>query len=222
MKIALSEHWISFLGGITIEKQLEETLKRIVQCANEKQTRIFPPEHQIFRAFELLTPNDIKIVILGQDPYPTFGHANGLAFSVNPTVKPLPKSLQNIYKELSHEYPDFQAKNGGDLTYWAKQGVLLLNTVLTVEEGKPGSHFKLGWEEFTDLVIKKLGENEGVIFVLWGKHAEKKEKLIKHKSFIFKTPHPSPLSAYRGFFDSNLFLQINEVLRNQNKNTIEW
>jgi uracil-DNA glycosylase len=222
MKIALPEHWISFLAEDFIDNHINETLEKIQQKTAQHQTRIFPPEQQIFKAFELLKPNEIKVVILGQDPYPTFGHANGLAFSVNPDVKPLPKSLHNIYKEIKSEYPNFEAKNGGDLSHWAKQGVLLLNTVLSVEEGKPGSHFDLGWEVFTDLVIKKLGENKELIFVLWGKHAEKKEKLIQHKTLIFKTPHPSPLSAYRGFFGSNLFLHINEALLTQKKSPINW
>lgn len=222
MKLALPVNWQKYLSNKIDEEKFNQTLYYFDQLMIENENNIFPPRSQVFNAFHQINPRDVKVVILGQDPYPTRGHANGLAFSVHPEIKPLPKSLQNIFKELTFEFGVYSPKNNGDLTHWSKQGVLLLNTVLTVEEGKPGSHFHLGWENFTDKVIEKLSEEKGMIFVLWGKHAAKKEAIIHPESIVLKTAHPSPLSAYRGFFNSNLFIKINDLLETQNKVPITW
>lgn len=184
--------------------------------------RIYPELHHILRAFDLTKFEDVKVVILGQDPYPTQGHANGLAFSVSPHLETLPKSLRNIYKELESDVG--VKRKTGDLSNWASQGVLLLNTVLTVEEGKANSHEGLGWEALTDEAIHKLSlQRKNLVFVLWGKKAQKKEKMIDaEKHFIIKSPHPSPLSAHTGFYGSKPFSKINEYLREHGKKEIDW
>ncbi|WP_066759914.1 uracil-DNA glycosylase [Crocinitomix algicola] len=187
------------------------------------QNSILPKKEQVFRAFNLCSFKQTKIVILGQDPYPTKGHANGLAFSVAPHVSPLPKSLINIFKELNQDIPT-KNRTAGDLSDWAKQGVLLLNTVLTVKEGEANAHANIGWQLFTDEVIKTISSNlDGIIFILWGKQAQNKTKLIdENKHHILKSPHPSPLSAYRGFFNSKPFSKSNELLALQGKAPINW
>lgn len=185
-------------------------------------TTIFPPVHQIMRAFDTLPFEQVKVVILGQDPYPTKAHANGLAFSVSACVKPLPKSLKNIFTELENDTGI--TRTCGSLRDWAEQGVLLLNNTLTVEEGNAGSHQGWGWEALTDEVITTLSnERENIVFVLWGKKAQQKLPLIdKSKHHIITSPHPSPLSAYRGFFGSKPFSRINEYLRGVDKTEIVW
>ncbi|MUK91111.1 uracil-DNA glycosylase [Aliivibrio fischeri] len=184
---------------------------------------IFPKEEHIFTAFDLTPFNDVKVVILGQDPYHGEGQAHGLSFSVLPGVK-IPPSLRNMYKELAEDIPGFTIPEHGYLKTWAEQGVLLLNTVLTVEEAKAHSHAKFGWETFTDAIIKKINEDmEGVIFLLWGAHAQKKGANIDtSRHFILQAPHPSPLSAHRGFFGCKHFSQTNELLRKQNLSEINW
>lgn len=184
---------------------------------------IYPPEADMFAAFKLTPLEQLKVVILGQDPYHGPNQAHGLAFSVRPGVR-VPPSLRNIYKELALEYADFQIPEHGCLQHWAKQGVLLLNTVLTVEATKPNSHKQLGWQRFTDKVIAQISQHcEGVIFLLWGGHAEKKIKLIDASRHVILTgPHPSPLSAYRGFFGCNHFKQANHFLQQQGKTVIDW
>ncbi len=184
---------------------------------------IFPKEDHIFTAFDLTPFNDVKVVILGQDPYHGEGQAHGLSFSVLPGVK-IPPSLRNMYKELAEDIPGFTIPEHGYLKTWAEQGVLLLNTVLTVEEAKAHSHAKFGWETFTDAIIKKINEDmEGVIFLLWGAHAQKKGANIDtSRHFILQAPHPSPLSAHRGFFGCKHFSQTNELLRQQNLSEINW
>ena len=183
---------------------------------------IFPPVHQILRALDLTPFEKVRVVILGQDPYPTEGHANGLAFSVSPHLDKLPASLKNIYKELEDDLGI--TRKTGDLTSWAQQGVLLLNTSFTVIEGKPGSHSEIGWEALADEIIYKLNNNrENLVFVLWGKKAQEKEKLIdKKKHLILKASHPSPLSARRGFFGSKPFSHINAHLRKHGLDEINW
>jgi len=183
---------------------------------------ICPPIHQIMRALDITHFEDVKVVILGQDPYPTAGHANGLAFSVNACVQPLPKSLKNIYKELEDDLGYKRAS--GSLRDWAEQGVLLLNTVLTVEEGCAGSHQGIGWETLTDEAIQMLSDKrENIVFILWGKKAQTKIPLInKNKHRIITSPHPSPLSAYRGFFGSKPFSQANDYLYKNRKVVIDW
>ena len=182
----------------------------------------FPPRELIFNAFHQTRYHDVKVVILGQDPYHNDGQAHGLSFSV-PRGVSLPPSLRNIYRELED---DLGASPGvdGDLHHWAKQGVLLLNTVLTVEAHQPHSHRKKGWEDFTDAVIQKLVERESPIaFVLWGKPAQKKKDLILiPPHYIIESAHPSPLSARRGFFGSRPFSKINDWLKEQSQSPIQW
>ena len=184
---------------------------------------VFPKGSEIFRAFELCTFPNTKVVILGQDPYPTRGHAHGLSFSVNDEVKPFPKSLNNIFKEITDDLGKPVPENG-NLARWARQGVLLLNTVLTVEEGQPDSHKGMGWESFTDRVIERLSsEKEHVVFLLWGaKAAVKEQRIDSSKHLVLKSVHPSPLSAYRGFFGCKHFSQVNSYLSGNQLPSIEW
>ena len=184
--------------------------------------QIFPPRDKIFNAYKFTPYKDIKIVILGQDPYYNPNQANGLAFSVSKEVK-IPPSLVNIYKEIESEYKQVP-NNDGDLEYLAKNGVFLLNTVLTVRSGMPNSHINIGWEKFTDNTIKLINDKETpVVFMLWGNNAIKKEKLITNKNhLILKTTHPSPLSSYRGFLGCNHFKLANEFLINNNISPVNW
>lgn len=183
---------------------------------------IYPPQRDVFALFKLPFES-IKVVILGQDPYHGPGQANGLAFSVQPGVK-IPPSLRNIYQELLEDIPGVWAPQDGDLTHWVEQGVFLLNTALTVEARQANSHAEIGWQYFTDHLIQKInGELEGVVFLLWGAHAQKKgAKIDRTKHKILTAPHPSPLSAYRGFFGSKPFSKINHYLITQQKSPIEW
>ena len=200
-----------------------DELNKLIETINKKRltTTIYPPKEQVFRVFDLAL-EDIKVVILGQDPYHNPNQACGLSFSVNDGVT-LPKSLINIYKEL-HDDLGIKPAKTGNLESWFKQGVFLLNAVLTVEKNSPASHSKMGWENFTDYIIENISEkNENVVFVLWGSYARSKNKLIdssKHK--IIKSAHPSPLSAYRGFFGSKVFSQINDYLDACSKKTIDF
>jgi len=189
---------------------------------------IFPEQSQVLSAFEYADLTDIKVVILGQDPYHGTGNdhqsqAHGLAFSVNHGIK-IPPSLRNIYKELSTDIMEFDIPEHGYLADWAKQGVLLLNTVLTVKQGQAHSHAKLGWEDFTSKVIEQINQQSaGCVFILWGAHAQKKGKNIdKNKHFILNGPHPSPLSAYRGFFGCNHFSRTNQWLKGKGQKEINW
>ena len=191
----------------------------------EKQTGkvIFPDEHKRFNAFELTPLDSVKVVILGQDPYHGEGQAQGLSFSV-PQGMALPPSLRNIYKELADDLGRSSISDNGDLTHWAKQGVLLINAVLTVEKSLAGSHAKQGWETFTDNVIRSINEqSEGVVFLLWGAYAIKKSNLIDtQKHHILTAVHPSPLSAYRGFWGCRHFSKTNDLLISQGKTAIQW
>lgn len=184
---------------------------------------IFPAERDVFSAFNYVDLVDVKIVILGQDPYHGKDQAHGLAFSVQDGIK-VPPSLVNIYKELLTDIKDFTAPKHGCLTDWAEQGVLLLNTVLTVQQGNAHSHAKLGWETFTEQVINEVNEhNEGCVFILWGAHAHKKGKNInQEKHLVLMGPHPSPLSAYRGFFGCQHFSQANTWLTQHGIDPINW
>ena len=183
---------------------------------------IYPPYDEIFNAFKLTSINDVKVVILGQDPYHEKGQAHGLAFST-PEGRPIPRSLKNIFKEIKNEY-DFPISDSGCLENWARQGVFLLNTVLTVEEGNANSHSDCGWQIFTDNVIKILNEQkQPIVFLLWGKQAEKKKELITNPNhLVLITSHPSPFSARRGFFGSNHFKLANEFLKENNIDEINW
>lgn len=204
-----------------IQKDYYQELQAFVQKRRE-EVRVFPEEKNVFRALELTPFESVKVVILGQDPYHGFGQAHGLSFSVQKGT-PLPPSLRNIYKELQEDLGG-ELPTEGDLSHWAKQGVLLLNTVLTVEEGNANSHKGMGWERLTNRLIESLNElNHPVIFILWGKPAQDKEKLITNPShIILKAPHPSPLSAYRGFFGSKPFSKVNEILIQQGQTPIRW
>lgn len=188
----------------------------------ENPNSIFPEENKVFEALKHCELEKVKVVIIGQDPYPTKGYANGLCFSVNKEVKSLPKSLKNIFKELNSDVK--VQKLDGDLLSWAKQGVLLLNTVLTVREGEADSHANKGWEIFTAAVIHELlEERKNIVFILWGAKAQKKAQQIDEQdNMIIKSPHPSPLSSYRGFFDSHPFSQVNDYLISIGESIIEW
>ncbi len=218
----MMKDWPSF-----IEQQSQQTyyqeLIRFVADERAKGKQIYPSEPDVFQAFELTSLQDVRVVILGQDPYHGEGQAHGLCFSVKPEIK-LPPSLVNIYKELSTDIQGFVTPEHGYLVNWAKQGVLMLNTVLTVEQGKAHSHAKAGWEEFTDNVLRLLNQqHKQIIFVLWGAHAIKKGKLITNELHqILQGPHPSPLSAYRGFFGCQHFSKINQLLKKQGEAEIDW
>ena len=186
-------------------------------------TKVFPEKKNIFKAFSLSKIEDLKVVILGQDPYHGFGQAQGLSFSTPKEVKN-PPSMMNILKEINDDLGKKSICEDGDLTPWATQGVMLLNTILTVEEGLPKSHHNLGWEIFTDNIIKYISDNcLDVVFILWGSPAISKSKLIdKSKHHILTAPHPSPLSSYRGFFGCKHFSKTNEILKDLGKEEINW
>ena len=188
-----------------------------------KDKEVFPPVNEVFKALDLVSYEDVKVVILGQDPYHGEGEAHGLAFSVKKGIK-IPPSLRNIFKELKKEYPHFEIPKNGELYPWAKEGVLLLNTTLTVEKDKANSHNKIGWQFFSDEIIKKLNEREKpVVFILWGKFAISKKMLITNPThLVLESPHPSPLSASRGFFGNNHFLKVNDFLKSKGIKEIDW
>ncbi len=194
--------------------------KTVIELLSSYDDNKYAPEKtKIFRALELTSLNDVKVVILGQDPYPSPGDACGLSFSVNRNEK-LPKSLINIFKELNSDL-DINRENG-DLSDWAKQGVLLLNTILTVEQTKANSHRNIGWQETTNAIINQVADKGNVVFVLLGKQAQAYESLIAGRCPIINAPHPSPLSAYRGFFHSKIFSEINSELRKLDLIEIKW
>ncbi len=190
---------------------------------NEYNTKtIYPPKDHIFNALKLTPYKNVKVVIVGQDPYHGEGEAMGLSFSVNKDIK-IPPSLQNIYKELNDDL-NIPIHQDGDLTKWAKEGVLLLNAVLTVEKDKPASHRNLGWEPLTDYIIKELNQkDEPVVFILWGNFAKEKAKFITNPNhYIITSPHPSPFSARSGFFGSKPFSKTNNYLIKKNIKPIDW
>jgi uracil-DNA glycosylase len=220
-KIKLDPEWKAALAA-EFEKPYMKELRAFLGQEATKGKKIYPRGPEIFNAFNHTPLSKVKVVVLGQDPYHGPGQAHGLCFSVQPGVRP-PPSLQNIFKEMKEDLGlPLPAK--GDLTPWADQGVLLLNTVLTVEEGQAASHRNRGWEKFTDRVIQILSEREGpIVFLLWGKFAHDKAAMIRvppHK--ILKAPHPSPLSAYTGYFGSKPFSRTNEILRELGKPAIDW
>ena len=204
-----------------MQKDYYQELQVFVQ-KRRAEVRVFPEEKNVFNALELTPFESVKVVILGQDPYHGFGQAHGLSFSVQKGI-PLPPSLKNIYKELQEDIGG-ELPTEGDLSHWAKQGVLLLNTVLTVEEGNANSHKGMGWERLTNRLIESLNKlKHPVIFILWGKPAQDKEKLITNPNHVLlKAPHPSPLSAYRGFFGSKPFSRVNDILMQQGQSPIRW
>ncbi|WP_338366509.1 uracil-DNA glycosylase [uncultured Pseudoalteromonas sp.] len=215
--------WSAFLEHELQQPYMQQTLGHVAK-RREEGVAVHPPESQVFSAFEATALNNIRVVILGQDPYHGEGQAHGLCFSVLPEVKKLPPSLKNMYKELATDIPGFEIPTHGYLQSWAEQGVFLLNTVLTVEQGQAHSHKHLGWEQFTDNVIAHINAHcKGVVFILWGAHAQKKGKNINGACHhILKGPHPSPLSAHRGFFGCKHFSQTNEILQAQGDKPINW
>lgn len=216
----IGNDWDSALGD---EFKKEYFIKIMDFVDEEYSTKtVYPPYDEIFNAFKLTPLGNVKVVILGQDPYHEKGQAHGLAFST-PEGRPIPRSLKNIFKEINAEY-GYDIPQSGCLESWAKQGVFLLNTVLTVEDGNANSHSKCGWQTFTDNVIEILNEqSQPIVFLLWGKQAEKKKELITNPiHLVLVTSHPSPFSARRGFFGSNHFALANEFLRDNGKEEINW
>lgn len=210
---------------IELQNEMEKSYFKDLEDFIEKEYKektIFPPKDEIFNVYNLLDFDYVKVVILGQDPYHGKGQGHGLAFSVKDGVR-VPPSLRNIYKELQREY-NYNIPSTGNLLPWVKEGVFLLNTVLTVEEGKAHSHKNKGWEELTDKTIELLSrKREKLVFILWGNAAIKKEKLIdENKHLILKGVHPSPLSANRGFFGNNHFILCNEYLKKNGLKEINW
>jgi uracil-DNA glycosylase len=220
--IKLDPAWKSLLAS-EFAKPSMASLKSFLIEEKTRGKTIFPPLGSIFHAFDLTRPQEIKAVILGQDPYHGPGQAMGLSFSVPPGVPP-PPSLQNIYKALALDLPSFVPPKHGCLDAWGKEGVFLLNTVLTVEAHKAASHQGRGWEPFTDGVISALSQNtRGIVFMLWGSHAQRKAPLIDaSKHLILTSVHPSPLSAHRGFLTCGHFSKTNEYLKTQGKTPIQW
>ncbi|AIW19765.1 uracil-DNA glycosylase [Vibrio coralliilyticus] len=218
----LSLTWQDVIGAEKQQDYFQQTLN-FVESERAAGKAIFPPAKDVFNAFRATEFNDVKVVILGQDPYHGPRQAHGLCFSVLPGIK-TPPSLVNMYKELAQDIDGFQIPAHGYLQSWAEQGVLLLNTVLTVEQGKAHSHSKTGWETFTDKVIEAVNQHQsGVVFLLWGSHAQKKGRFIdRNKHHVLVAPHPSPLSAHRGFFGCRHFSQANQILNAQGKATIDW
>lgn len=220
--VKIEEGWKKALAS-EFEKPYFKTLTdRVRQEYANKSVRIFPPGPKIFAAFDECPYDKVKVVIIGQDPYHGFGQANGLCFSVAKGVT-MPPSLVNIFKEVA---ADTGAKfpENGDLSRWARQGVLLLNSSLTVREGMAASHSGIGWEEFTDAVVEKLNkEKENLVFILWGSHAIKKgSRIDRSRHLVLTSPHPSPLSAHRGFFGNHHFSQTNNYLRQHGIEEIEF
>ena len=216
----LKNEWLDLLSGQMKEEYFVK-LQKFVDAEYISKV-IYPKYENIFRAFNLISPKKIKVVIIGQDPYHGQSQANGLAFSVCDECK-IPPSLKNIFIELVDDM-DCKNPSSGNLTQWAEEGVLLINSVLSVEQAKANSHKNKGWEKFTDFVIEKLSlEYENIVFILWGNPSQKKDKLIDAtKHLILKAPHPSPLSSYRGFFGSKPFSKSNEYLKAHGKKEISW
>lgn len=219
--IKLSNNWSQLLIN-ELEKDYFKKLEHFLKTQEQNKKIVYPDKKNYFRALDLVDPQNVKVVILGQDPYHGEGQAHGLSFSVPKGVRP-PPSLRNIFKELKSDL-GVEISNSGDLTRWAEQGVLLLNTVLTVEKDQAASHQKVGWELFTDRIISLVNENsEHVVFILWGSQAHKKSELLNHsKHLIIKNVHPSPLAAHRGFFGSKPFSKANQWLIEKGIKEIDW
>lgn len=205
---------------------LQETYFKLMAEVTKRRkagARVLPEDEQVLRALDYVSDlSEIKVIIIGQDPYPTPGHANGLAFSVNKEVSPLPPTLQNIFSEIETDVG--VVNTCGDLEPWAKQGVILLNRILTVEAEKPKSHGELGWKRYTEMLIKYIDVNtSNLVFILWGQDAHILEQFVNTtKHCILKAPHPSPLAARRGFFGCKHFSKCNEYLRSIGKSEIDW
>lgn len=221
-EIQIEESWKQQLLNEFSQPYFAE-LRQFLKEEKEKNKTIFPKGNQIFNAYNSTPFHDVKVVIIGQDPYHGIGQAHGLCFSVQHGVA-VPPSLKNIYKEIQNNYPEFQIPNHGNLQHWTTQGVFLLNAILTVEAHQPASHQKRGWEQFTDATIAALSKQRaGIVFLLWGNFAQQKATLIdKSKHHILMAAHPSPFSAHNGFFGCKHFIKTNEILLHQNKQTINW
>ncbi len=219
--IKLEPSWLGLLKD-EFELPYMQNLKQFLLQENQHGKTIYPPSDLIFNALNTTPFDSVKVVILGQDPYHAPNQAHGLCFSVLPGVR-IPPSLLNIYKEISQDL-SVEIPKHGYLQSWAEQGVLLLNATLTVEDNKAGSHQKKGWEQFTDRVIQLLNEQrDGLVFLLWGSYAQKKGQFIDAKKhLVLKAPHPSPLSAHRGFFGTRHFSKANSYLQQQGRNAINW
>lgn len=217
----LTNDWSEKLNFIFKQDYCQHLLEFLDDESAQNKT-IYPPKDQIFNAFDLSSFNNTKVVILGQDPYHNEGQAHGLSFSVPKGIS-IPPSLKNIYQELELDLNIKPSKNG-DLTHWATQGVLLLNSVLTVEKNSPGSHAKSGWVDFTDTVIDILNEQkQNLVFLLWGAYAQQKIELIdQSKHLVLTAAHPSPFSAHKGFFGCKHFSQANDYLKIHNLKQINW
>tara|TARA_B100000073_G_scaffold322811_1_gene304432 strand:- start:1020 stop:1727 length:708 start_codon:yes stop_codon:yes gene_type:complete len=213
--------WREVTSQYGLKDSLDSIKKKLADESLLKK-QIYPKSKDIFKAFELTSFEDVKVIIVGQDPYHGPNQANGLAFSVNSDTN-FPPSLLNIYKEYSSDL-SLSLPNDGDLSSWAKQGVLLLNSILTVESGHPGSHKNLGWEKFTNAIIRALSDKKKyLVFILWGAYAQSKKVFIDSSNHhIISSPHPSPLSAHRGFFGSKPFSRCNEYLRANKIDEINW
>lgn len=218
----MQQGWHEVIGNVRLETYFKALLARVEQERLLGKT-IYPAKEDVFNALRFTDFSQVKVVILGQDPYHGHNQAHGLAFSVQPGIK-TPPSLVNIYKELAEDIAGFTIPNHGYLQSWAEQGVLLLNSVLTVEAGKAHSHAQWGWEKFTDRIIQELNEKaENIVFLLWGAPAQKKGAYIdRERHCVLTAPHPSPLSAYRGFFGCRHFSQANNYLLEHEKGAIEW
>ncbi|MBO4600700.1 MAG: uracil-DNA glycosylase [Bacilli bacterium] len=214
----LNDGWLSIIKN---DEKLYKKFSKITTYINSNKDIIYPSKENIFKAFNLTDFNNVKVVIIGQDPYHGEGEANGLAFSLNEEVNITP-SLRNIFKELKDDLNiDRKSK---DLSGWAKQGVLLINSILTVEKDKPMSHKNLGWQEITDYIIKYISDNKSnVVFILWGRESEEKKKFIdENKHYVIISSHPSPFSARKGFFGSKPFSKTNNYLQKNNQSAIDW
>lgn len=222
MAIQLEESWKQVLGD-EFEKDYMKGLKTFLKNEKEQGHTVYPPGHLIFNAFNHTPFDNVKAVILGQDPYHGPHQAHGLSFSVQKGITP-PPSLKNIFKELQHDIPGFEIPSHGDLTKWADQGILLLNAALTVRANQPGSHQKKGWEIFTDTVIRELSvRRQDIVFLLWGKFAQSKRDFIDvSKHHILMAAHPSPYSADNGFFGCRHFSKTNKILSENSKQPVDW
>ncbi len=220
-EVKLEAGWRNALANEFVSDYMQQ-LRQFLLQQKALGKRVFPAGHEIFNALNTTAFSDVKVVVLGQDPYHGPGQAHGLCFSVQPGV-PIPPSLQNIYKELAADV-GFKPPPHGCLTHWARQGVLLLNSVLTVEAGRAASHQGKGWERFTDSVIRLLNaQRQNLVYMLWGSYAQKKGAIIdRSKNLILQSPHPSPLSASRGFFGNRHFSRANEYLKQQGIDPIDW
>jgi len=220
--IKIHESWLKFIKS-EFDKEYMKNIKKSILNYKKSGKIIYPKNDEIFNAINLTDFEKTKVIILGQDPYHGPGQAHGLSFSVKDGIKP-PPSLINIFKEIESDLSINVEKGNGNLTRWAKQGVLLLNSLLTVEKGKPLSHKEIGWETLTDKIIEVLNQNKrGLVFILWGSHARSKKNLIsQNENLIIESSHPSPLSAHRGFIGSKPFSRTNKYLVKNNMNPINW